>query len=192
MPGGTGAVPSLFLKLGNSAKPEHTGAMNGEIGRKHPAHPPVQEVFNSPVIIFLTVCTQERQRVLASADGHALLREAWEIARLWMVGRYVIMPDHVHLFCAPAQWPAPPLESWVSYWKSRCQSLEGRPPRRPKSGTRTRTGTTRRSSLQALAAGFLGYAVAADGELRGEMGLCGKQSCACRLGRACRRLAVSR
>ena len=28
-------------------------------------------------------------------------------------GRYVIMPDHVHLFCAPNTYPAEPLSKWV-------------------------------------------------------------------------------
>ncbi|MBA2585005.1 MAG: hypothetical protein H0U99_00780 [Chthoniobacterales bacterium] len=33
-------------------------------------------------------------------------------------GRYVIMPDHVHLFCAPATFAAEPLGQWVRYWKT--------------------------------------------------------------------------
>jgi putative transposase len=28
------------------------------------------------------------------------------------------MPDHIHLFCAPADFAAMPLESWVRFWKS--------------------------------------------------------------------------
>jgi REP-associated tyrosine transposase len=30
----------------------------------------------------------------------------------------VILPDHVHLFCAPNVIDAPPLERWMRYWKS--------------------------------------------------------------------------
>jgi putative transposase len=37
-------------------------------------------------------------------------------ASAWVVGRYVIMPDHIHLFCAPGE-PEIPLDRWVSYWK---------------------------------------------------------------------------
>ena len=28
------------------------------------------------------------------------------------------MPDHIHLFCAPADLDVPPLEPWVRFWKS--------------------------------------------------------------------------
>jgi REP element-mobilizing transposase RayT len=31
-----------------------------------------------------------------------LLVKAWEQARQWRVGKYLAMPDHVHLFCSPA------------------------------------------------------------------------------------------
>ena len=48
---------------------------------------------------------------------HARVRDAWQNATTWVVGRYVIMPDHLHLFCAPGVIPPEPLQSWVSYWK---------------------------------------------------------------------------
>ena len=34
-----------------------------------------------------------------------------------MVGRYVIMPDHIHLFCSPATQDAVGVAQWVTYWK---------------------------------------------------------------------------
>ncbi len=57
-----------------------------------------------------------------------------------MVGRYVIMPDHVHLFAAPND-EVTQLESWCAFWKRQsakamgsesCRYWEGRRPRRPK------------------------------------------------------------
>jgi putative transposase len=34
------------------------------------------------------------------------------------VGTYVIMPDHIHLFCRPAGFPAAEgVKAWTSYWK---------------------------------------------------------------------------
>jgi hypothetical protein len=33
------------------------------------------------------------------------------------VGQYVIMPDHIHLFCSPGRLPVPSLKQWVEYWK---------------------------------------------------------------------------
>lgn len=69
--------------------------------RKHPAHLPAFEHHNRSVIQFVTVCTQDRRPLLANPAAHALLIAAWKSATWYHVGRYVIMPDHVHLFCAP-------------------------------------------------------------------------------------------
>ena len=88
--------------------------------RKHPVHLPPREVFNTPIIIFLTVVTKERKPILADPAAHYALLNAWSAAETWLVGRYVVMPDHVHLFCAPGALLAEPLIKWVSFWKSQC------------------------------------------------------------------------
>jgi hypothetical protein len=72
-------------------------------GRKHPVHAPVYERHNTPVIVFLTVCTKDRRAILANDAAHKLLLTAWQTQPSWLVGRYVILPDHLHLFCAPAK-----------------------------------------------------------------------------------------
>jgi len=89
-----------------------------EIGRKHPIHLDVHDRRDAPIIVFLTVCTKGRKAILASSESHALLIDAWRAAKMWQVGRYVIMPDHIHLFCAPAESETQPLLQWVRYWKS--------------------------------------------------------------------------
>lgn len=48
---------------------------------------------------------------------HDRLRDSWSQAATWLVGRYVIMPDHIHLFCAPGTYPPESLQTWISYWK---------------------------------------------------------------------------
>jgi putative transposase len=96
--------------------------------RRHPVHGVITTGHN-PIIIFLTVCTRNRQPWLTAPGVHDLLREVWTQASVWHVGRYVIMPDHLHLFAAPnANWegeapveprPEPPsFDAWVRYWKS--------------------------------------------------------------------------
>jgi REP element-mobilizing transposase RayT len=85
--------------------------------RHRPAHYTPVELGNRAILIFLTVCTKERMPCLASDDIHQILRESWTAATGWRTGRYVVLPDHVHLFCAPACWPPPPMHSWVRYWK---------------------------------------------------------------------------
>jgi len=85
--------------------------------RAHPAHTPPIEHRNRSVIVFLTVCTKNRRQILANAAASELLIHWWRRADAWLVGRYVVMPDHVHLFCAPAATSVP-LMKWVQYWKN--------------------------------------------------------------------------
>jgi REP element-mobilizing transposase RayT len=84
--------------------------------RKHLVHG-VFEVGDFPPIVFLTVCTEHRHPWLAEEKVQKLLSEAWSAATAWHVGRYVLMPDHLHLFCTPGT-PDLPLDNWVRYWKS--------------------------------------------------------------------------
>ena len=88
--------------------------------RKRPAHGVLGSI-SEPTIVFVTVCTKDRGCWLATPDCHDLLREVWREAAAWRVGRYVIMPDHVHLFASPADQEVSPfvsLEKWMDYWKS--------------------------------------------------------------------------
>ncbi len=90
--------------------------MTNTPSRKHPAH----GIYLSPVaptLIFLTVCCAKRKAWLASDRHHQILTELWSDSSHWVVGRYVLMPDHLHLFASP-QDSAVNLEAWVKYWKS--------------------------------------------------------------------------
>ena len=87
-------------------------------GRKHPIHLPSLSRFNTPIIVFLTVCTKNRKAILANKSAHELLCQTWQIRPTWIIGRYMIMPDHVHLFCAPASLDPMPLKAWAKFWKS--------------------------------------------------------------------------
>jgi REP-associated tyrosine transposase len=70
------------------------------------------------VIIYLTVCVERKRRLLASDTAAQLIVAAWQAATFWCVGRYVIMPDHIHLFCGPNTFPAQPLKKWIACWKN--------------------------------------------------------------------------
>lgn len=99
-------------------------------GRRRPVHQPPVGINNRSTIVFLTVCTKNRRRDLATGEMHQSLVSAWQRANYWSVGRYVIMPDHIHLFCSPSTYPAEPLTPWIRYWKSivsrlgRCKEAE--------------------------------------------------------------------
>ena len=84
--------------------------------RKHPADG-VLYVDGQPTIVFDTVCIKDRRPWLANAEVHELLRQVWTDASAWAVGRYIIMPDHIHLF-AGATANAVEFKNWVKYWKS--------------------------------------------------------------------------
>jgi len=58
---------------------------------------------NEPVYL-VTICTRGRRPRLIGNGMPALLVDCLRQAAGacgWLVGRYVIMPDHVHLFCCP-------------------------------------------------------------------------------------------
>jgi hypothetical protein len=82
--------------------------------RRHPAHPPVHENLDEPTLVFLTVFTAARKPILACQDAAELLLKCWSDKPAWIVGQYVIMPDHVHLFCAPAAFPCRPSNGYAT------------------------------------------------------------------------------
>jgi putative transposase len=99
--------------------------------RKIPAHPPLVEVDNRTSLVFLTVCSQGRCPIFARQDIHELLVGTWRAADAWLVGHYVVMPNHLHLFCTPAGYEYPSLIQWVRYWKSAASRRWPRPDEQP-------------------------------------------------------------
>lgn len=75
-------------------------------------------------IVFATVCSEHRVQRLANAVVEDALLRAWTDANAWMVGAYVIMPDHVHLFCSPIDEDVP-IEQWITFWKRRFRRYVG-------------------------------------------------------------------
>ena len=86
--------------------------------RNRPAHFPTVAVGFKSIIIFLTVCTRQRKPLLANDETARLIVESWQAGDFWRVGRYVIMPDHMHLFCAPNTFPPQPLKKWIAHWRN--------------------------------------------------------------------------
>jgi putative transposase len=89
-----------------------------EPGRKHLPHLAPLEFPNQSVIIYVTQVVARRRPLLARSVAVEMMLEAWRKADHWLVGRYVVMPDHLHLFCAPARFPATPLKNWVAFWRA--------------------------------------------------------------------------
>jgi len=80
----------------------------------------LEQVWVEPQIYLVTICAHQRMPVLATdalaGEIVASLQDASERTG-WRVGRYVVMPDHVHFFCAPTP-DAEPLSHFVGRWKS--------------------------------------------------------------------------
>ena len=87
--------------------------------RQHPSRRSVL-VFqdNRPILLFVTVVAHQRRPVLAHDLVRDCLVAAWRTACDWQVGGYVIMPEHMHFFCAPQRRPPLDFHRWMAYWKS--------------------------------------------------------------------------
>ena len=87
--------------------------------RHHPSRNSVMTYHdNRAIMLYVTVVTANRMPMLAFKAVADCILTAWRAANGWLVGRYVIMPDHVHFFCAPASYPPPDFRRWMAYWKS--------------------------------------------------------------------------
>jgi REP element-mobilizing transposase RayT len=70
-------------------------------------------------IYFLTACTYQRRQSLADPTVAPILIDEWPSARErhgLHIGRFVIMPDHVHFF-AVADSGGKPLAGFIAKWK---------------------------------------------------------------------------
>ena len=90
----------------------------------HPAHPSPRRRHNQPVILHVTVSVYRRDPLLANSCVQEALEDAWTQAAHWKVGYYMIMPDHVHLFCAPGVDTPLTVRKWAGYWKRLSGELE--------------------------------------------------------------------
>ncbi len=89
------------------------------------SHLPHFSTFLKPnPIFFITTCTYQRKPILANLSNAAILIEEWRCAGSrhgWLIGRYVIMPDHVHFFCSSDPHSDRPnkndLSKFIQQWK---------------------------------------------------------------------------
>jgi len=70
-------------------------------------------------VYFITFCTQERMTILANEQIHSACMGffAEALRREIFVGRYILMPDHIHLFVKLPP-PAENLSDWVKSLKN--------------------------------------------------------------------------
>lgn len=88
----------------------------------------LERVWVEQPIYFVTTCTAKRRRILARDEVADILVEEWRSAHNrhgLLTGRFVIMPDHVHFFCA-AELDAKPLPKFMQMWKQWTSKRIGR------------------------------------------------------------------
>ncbi|MBI2518124.1 MAG: transposase [Opitutae bacterium] len=79
----------------------------------------LRDVWIKYPLYFLTVCTHRRRPILVGAPIAGVLTSSWRDSMNvhgWVIGRYVIMPDHVHFFAAPEP-DAKSLSAFMRDWK---------------------------------------------------------------------------
>jgi putative transposase len=92
----------------------------GYNGRVHKHLRRLQRIYVDAPIYFVTSCAKNRRPLLARDEIAHILIDEWRAAHNrhgWAIGRYVIMPDHVHFFCRP-ELHAKRLSDFVGFWKS--------------------------------------------------------------------------
>ena len=95
-----------------------------EPGRRTPAKG-VRISSGGPNWVFLTVSTNQREPWLTLGVIQQALHDLWlHRATAWLVSDYLLMPDHLHLFCAPAGLRFA-VERWIAFWKD--QFAKARP-----------------------------------------------------------------
>lgn len=71
-------------------------------------------------IVFFTVTTYRRRRLLNCQAAHEVLLDIWTRSGAhdgWFVGDYLLMPDHVHFFARFGR-DSKSMAEWVKMWKS--------------------------------------------------------------------------
>jgi putative transposase len=79
----------------------------------------LQWLFTSNPIYYITACTHNRRRILDRSDVQNTFIQFGLLAAdrgVW-VGRYVIMPDHVHLFVGFGP-ESMPVSAWMKSFKN--------------------------------------------------------------------------
>lgn len=77
----------------------------------------VLSTYTNNCIVLLTVCSKNRRPILTESRIYGHLISLWQDSSYWVVGRYVVLPDHLHVFASPKE-NCLSIEKWVAYWKS--------------------------------------------------------------------------
>ena len=83
----------------------------------------LERIFNQweAPLYEINICTKWRRKCLANTTSYdilaASLKDAGPLCG-WQVGRYMVMPDHIHFFVTPASRECKDLSEFIGGWKS--------------------------------------------------------------------------
>jgi len=80
----------------------------------------LRSVWLDNPVYFVTTCVAQRRPILANSASHEIIRSEFTDMHSrhgWYIGRYVVMPDHVHFFARPTEASAKPMSLAVGKWK---------------------------------------------------------------------------
>lgn len=79
----------------------------------------LERLFADNPVYFITFCTAARSKMLATPSNHTAFVEfcTQALTREIFVGRYILMPDHVHLFVKLPP-PSENLSAWIKSLKN--------------------------------------------------------------------------
>jgi REP element-mobilizing transposase RayT len=79
----------------------------------------LSQLYIRPPVYFVTLCTFDRKMILNSASSHSVFVRFCDAASEhgFYVGRYVLMPDHIHLFVTSSQ-EGLDLSAWIKSLKN--------------------------------------------------------------------------
>jgi REP element-mobilizing transposase RayT len=80
-------------------------------------------------VYFVTTCTAGRRPIFRDAEAAKLIMQSFATLRVacgWVIGRFVVMPDHVHFFCTPADDAGQAVSDLMRSWKGWTSRMIGR------------------------------------------------------------------
>jgi putative transposase len=112
------ALTAVSVRVANSQIAEAAHSATTRAVHKHLRR--LERIWIDWPICFVTTCTHNRKAFLTRDEVAKILIDEWRAAHDrhgWAVGRYVVMPDHVHFFCR-SELGAKPLSQFIGFWKS--------------------------------------------------------------------------
>ncbi len=76
---------------------------------------------NSVLMTSVTVKVKSGTSRLTIPQISSLLTDVWHSTNSWLVWKYLIMPDSIHILCRPSLVSAISVKKWIGFWKKQIE-----------------------------------------------------------------------